>query len=133
MIACMSDDAATILVVDDEPYLVLLVSRILRGDGFRVLVAHSAQEALVICRENPGSIDLTLLDVIMPDQSGIDLQACLANEFPEIRVIFMSGYPYEDLERRQIQIEGHNFIQKPFTPLTLTKRIWEVLGRVSGD
>jgi CheY-like chemotaxis protein len=82
----------TVLVVDDEPLVRELVAAALERDGYTVLAAASADEALALDRDHPGRIDLLLTDVAMPGLRGPDLVALLASERPGLCALYMSGY-----------------------------------------
>jgi CheY-like chemotaxis protein len=96
---------------------------ILRRAKYHVLSATSAQEALSLCRRHPEPIHLALLDVVMPVMTGIALRECLRTEFSGIRILFMSGYNYEEMERQGIAGGPADFIQKPFTVNTVLETV----------
>lgn len=130
----MSETRKTILVVDDEPVVLDVAKPALTRAGFHVLTAGSGAQALAICREYPEQIDLALLDLAMPGMNGPELQVCLRNEFPGIAVLFMSGYPYEEMENLGVKGAPKDFIPKPFTAAALVARLQEALegSRSSG-
>jgi CheY-like chemotaxis protein len=118
----------TLLIVEDEPSVRNLVASSLRQEGFHLLLAASAEEALSIVDTFEGPIDLLLTDAIMPGKSGIELAAFMTTRSPGLRIIIMSGYTEETLS-----IPGGNgavnLLQKPFTPRQLRQRIREALER----
>jgi PAS domain S-box-containing protein len=118
----------TLLIAEDEPAVRNLVASALRHDGFHVLLAASAEEALSIADGYKGPIDLLLTDAIMPGKSGVELAMLMTARSPELPVIIMSGYTEETLS-----IAGSEgaleLLQKPFTPRELRRRIREVLDR----
>lgn len=119
---------ATILVVDDEPIVLNFVRIALQRADFHVLTAESGAQALAICREHPGSIHLALLDVLIPGMNGPELRDCLNEEFPGIRILFMSGYSHEQMVEHGITAAPQDFVPKPFTPAGLVQRVRDALA-----
>ena len=117
----------TILLVDDDERVRVVARSILRRSGYRVIDAKHAGEALLYCEQHPGTIDLLLTDVVMPQMSGPDLAKRLAKDRPGMRVICMSGYTDDSVTRRGIQGTALAYLQKPITPETLTRKVREVL------
>jgi CheY-like chemotaxis protein len=123
---------ATILVVEDNPALSEIARRVLERRGYTVLSAGSPEQALEISRAHKGKIDLLLSDVVMPGQSGPALAGQLTADRPEMRVIHMSGYTDDALIRHGTLLGTTAFLQKPFTPDGLIRKVAEVLsGSVS--
>jgi two-component system cell cycle sensor histidine kinase/response regulator CckA len=118
----------TLLIVEDEPAVRNLVASALKSDGYQLLVAVSAEEALKIANAFEGPIDLLLTDAIMPGKSGIELANLLAASRPGLRVIIMSGYTEETLSSGELS-QPLTLLQKPFTPRELRRRIRDVLDR----
>ncbi|MCU0242395.1 MAG: response regulator [Vicinamibacteria bacterium] len=108
---------AVILFVDDEPMIRRLVGRTLDKAGYKVLVAGSAAEAVQLSQQHEGTIDMLLTDIVMPGGNGDELAAQLAEQRPDMKVLFMSG------TRR---IEGA-FIAKPFTMSVLLSMVKELI------
>jgi YesN/AraC family two-component response regulator len=95
--------------------------------GYNVLVARTGREALRIVAEYKGTIDLIATDVVMPEMNGSQLVEKVLEARPEIRVLFMSGYTDDEVMRRGV-IDGQTaFLQKPFTPDMLARKVREVL------
>ena len=118
----------TILVVEDEPVLRDLAQVILQDCGYTVIQAGSGVEALTIWQKHQGAVDLLLTDMIMPDGlSGKDLAESLLGHKPGLKVIFTSGYNVDDLGVDFLQKNGSNFLQKPYTRLTLAKAVRDCL------
>ena len=117
----------TILVVDDEPYLRKLVRSSLSAVGYRILEASSAEQALGICEDFEGKIDLLLTDVIMPGMDGKRLAEIFHSRRPTTKVVFISGYTDEILAHRGILDPGVVYIPKPITPTMLSKKVRQVL------
>jgi CheY-like chemotaxis protein len=118
----------TVLVVEDEDGLRELARRLLQPQGYTVLVAANADEALRVFEENP-SIDVLLTDVVMPGASGPELTRQLVEQRPALRVIYMSGYTQEGIVHHGVLKPGIAFLHKPFTSDTLGAKIREVLER----
>lgn len=119
--------AETILVVEDEPEILNLCRLMLEKTGYRVLPASSPVEALRLAAEWQGKIDLLLSDVIMTEMNGRDLSVQLSALIPDLKTLFMSGYPADIIGHHGMLDPSVQFIQKPFTILTLTKKVREVL------
>jgi len=117
----------TVLLVEDEEPVRSLVSMILSGKGYHVLAAQSWHEAEHFSVNHPGEIHLLLTDIIMPGLSGPDLARRVTARHPHTRVLFMSGYTDNVLGKGGVIEEGVAFLQKPFTPATLTQKVREVL------
>jgi PAS domain S-box-containing protein len=129
----VSDRAArtgreTVLVVEDEERVRNLASRVLSAKGYGILAAASGEEALHIVEQQNGEVGLVLTDVVMPGMTGAELARQLARHFPDLPVVFMSGYPGEG-DRYDSLPEGALLIQKPFTPRLLLDRVAEALER----
>ncbi len=114
--------AETILVVDDQAATLKVARILLESFGYSVLAATSGQEALILFRQHQERIRLLLTDVVMPDITGPDLLERLRRIKPELRVIYMSGYP--DAERLS---QASAFLAKPFNPAGLSKVVREAL------
>jgi CheY-like chemotaxis protein len=115
-----------ILVVEDDPAVRELAVTILREQGYEVAESNSAFEALELIRAN-ASFDLILTDVIMPRMSGKELTDQIKSQLPKIKVLLMSGYTDDALAHHGVLEEGISFLQKPFSPVQLTRKIREVL------
>jgi len=118
----------TLLIAEDEPSVRSLVASSLRRDGYRLLIAASAEEALATAQAHDGPIDLLLTDAMMPGKSGVELANLMTIRRPGIPVIIMSGYTEETLDVPGLG-EPIALLQKPFTPRDLRRRIREVLDR----
>jgi signal transduction histidine kinase/ActR/RegA family two-component response regulator len=118
----------TILVVEDEPVLRDLAQVILQDCGYQVLEAGTGSEALQVLNKHDGHVDLLLTDMVMPDgMSGMDLAQRLRDTHPDLKIIFASGYSMEELDTGFIR-QGHaQFLQKPYTHVTLPKAVRECL------
>jgi signal transduction histidine kinase len=117
----------TILVVEDDPSVRGLVQEALRLSGYEVLVARHGIEALLSGAKHPGPIHLLLTDVAMPQMSGPEVAEKLTVVRPEIKVLYMSGYPDHPVFEQGGINRDTAFLQKPFTPHLLTQKVREVL------
>ncbi|MDX9975609.1 MAG: response regulator [FCB group bacterium] len=118
----------TVLLVEDDPVVRELVQRTLARYGYTVLQAASGNEALNICQEHEDTIHVMLTDVVMPQMSGRELAQAVNECRPEIKVLFMSGYSGEAVVRHGILGQEMPFLQKPFTPDALTRKIRQALS-----
>jgi len=118
----------TVLVVEDEDAVRDFAARALRQYGYSVLVARRAEEALLIAAEHPGRIDVVLADVIMPRTSGPGLMTKLRELRPGAPVVFMSGFTENALGHHGVLESSHPFLQKPFSPEALARKIREALA-----
>lgn len=117
----------TVLLVEDDESVRELAKMVLDGNGYNVLEAESGNVALLICEGYEETIHLLLTDVVMPEMSGLELAKQLETMHPEMRVLYMSGYTDNAIIHHGILSEGTNYIQKPFLPSALAKKIREVL------
>jgi PAS domain S-box-containing protein len=118
----------TVLVVEDEDGLRELAKRLLERQGYTVLAASDADQAIQLFDQNP-SIDVLLTDVVMPGTSGPELTRALAERRPGLKVVYMSGYTENAIVHHGVLKPGVAFIHKPFTSDTLARKIREVLDR----
>ena len=125
----ISENTETILLVEDDEVVRKLVSEVLDNEGYRLLEAANGVAALSICAQYEERIHLLLTDVIMPEMSGRELANRLAAVRPEVKVLYMSGYTDDVIVHHGVLDEGTEFIQKPFTPDVLARKIREVLDR----
>jgi two-component system, cell cycle sensor histidine kinase and response regulator CckA len=119
----------TILVVEDEKAVRELTVRMLQQLGYVILTASSGQEALEICRNHAGFIDMLLTDVVMPGMSGRQLADQLLLQRPDTAVLFLSGYTENTVVHHGVLDAGVNFLPKPFSRENLAKKLREVLAR----
>jgi signal transduction histidine kinase/CheY-like chemotaxis protein len=118
----------TILVVDDEALIRTLLERVLSQAGYNVLVAEDAEEAMRICRTQPGPIHLLLTDIVMPHVGGLELGRMVTAIRPEMRVLYMSGYAEDVIARRAPNDElTIRVLKKPFSADSLAGHIRDVL------
>jgi CheY-like chemotaxis protein len=119
----------TILVVEDEETVLEMAVRILKNQGFNVLEARSGEEALVVCQKSNPPVDLLLADIVMPGMEGTQLAARVQKLWPDTRIILMSGYTSGLEEGASPLNPPPPFLQKPFTPKELTRKIKEALKK----
>jgi len=117
----------TILLVEDEEQVLSLSRRILAHQGYRVLAARTAEEALELLEQHPGVIRLLITDVVMPGLNGWDLKQGATALQPGLRCLFMSGYSADVVSRQGVLVEGVHFLQKPFTIDALITKVGEIL------
>jgi two-component system cell cycle sensor histidine kinase/response regulator CckA len=120
----------TVLVVEDHPAVRAVVVEVLRQAGYTVLAAPHGPEGLEICRQHPGRIDLLITDLVLPQMSGRDVAIAVTALQPNVKVLFMSGYPPADA---QPAATGGTFLQKPFTPAVLLEKVQAVLAGQGGS
>ncbi len=113
----------TILLVEDESSLRSLIEQVLSAQGYKVLVATMGEAALDIVKHHSGNIDVLITDVVMPKMGGQLLAEQLTQSHPEMKIIFMSGYTNNALLHNESLPEGSLFLQKPFTPDVLLRKV----------
>ena len=121
----------TILMVEDDDGVRRLGCHVLEMLGYTVLCAESGHQALDLARDHKGKIDLVLTDVVMPEMSGREVERRLAEAGHAARVLFMSGYTDDAILQHGVLETGIAFLQKPFTPDTLGRKVREVLDTPS--
>jgi len=117
----------TVLLVEDEPEVRSLVQRILKTQGYTVVTAANPDEALAVAREFKGPIQLMVTDVVMPGMSGVQLAERLVPTRPDMKVLFVSGYTNDAIGHHGVLDPGTAFLQKPFTPNALARKVRDVL------
>jgi PAS domain S-box-containing protein len=118
----------TILVVEDELAVRQVVAATLRSCGYKVLEAGSGEEAMRRLRRHEGPLHLALCDLVMPRMNGRKVADSVRTLYPEVKVVFMSGYTDDALLRHGISGTQGSFLQKPFTMEALTQKVREVLA-----
>jgi CheY-like chemotaxis protein len=117
----------TVLVVEDDEQLRKLARVMLGQQGYRVLDAGSPSDALRVIREHRGAVDLLLTDMVMPQMTGVELAAEIQKEYPQIKVLLMSGYTEGGVMNQGMITPETPFLRKPFTSVELDSKIREVL------
>ena len=116
----------TVLVVEDEEAVRRLVLTTLERRGYQVLMASSGVEAMHFVREHRGPIHLLITDLVMPQMGGAEVIKRLRRKRPDTEVLCMSGYTDRSIQRTR-SIAGHEFLQKPFTPAQLLRKVRQIL------
>ena len=122
----------TIVVAEDAEGVRAVVQTVLRRNGYTVLPAPDGQTALDLVATHPEPIHLLITDVIMPGMSGRQLADRLRELRPGLKVLFVSGYTDDAIIRHGMLEPGIAFLQKPFTPESLTRKVREVLDANQG-
>jgi CheY-like chemotaxis protein len=117
-----------ILFVEDDESIRTLGMRTLRQHGFTVLAARHAMEALQMAGNQDRRIDLLLTDIVLPGLSGRELAARLLQSRPDLKVLYTSGYTDDVVALRDIQINGPGFMQKPYSPESLARKVRALLA-----
>jgi PAS domain S-box-containing protein len=120
------DGWETVVLVEDDQRVRVAVRRMLEALGYRVLVARDGAEARALLETERGPIHLVLTDMVMPGASGPEVAAMIQGRFGS-KVLFMSGYTDHPMLRSGVTQNEHRFIQKPFSPEALAKKLREVL------
>ncbi|MCU0663466.1 MAG: PAS domain-containing protein [Myxococcota bacterium] len=123
-----SHGSETILLVEDEPMILQLATKMLELLGYTVVAAQTPGEAILLAQEHPGGIDLLMTDVIMPEMNGGDLARNLLSIHPNLRRLFMSGYTANVIAHHGVLKEGVHFLEKPFSIKDLSEKVREALG-----
>ena len=113
----------TILLVEDEPAVRALARRVLEQSGYHVLEAADGIEAEQVAAQHSGALDLVLTDVVMPNLGGKALVERLRARHPALNVLFMSGYPEGEVDRRGLTGDDASYLEKPFSPQMLRDRV----------
>jgi len=119
-----------VLLVEDEDNIREPAVEILEARGYQVLAARDANQALAVAREHPGPIHVLVTDVVMPGLSGSQLAGQLSPLRPEMRVLYISGYPEDSIAHHGVLNPEQHFLQKPFPPGRFLEKVREVLDIV---
>jgi PAS domain S-box-containing protein len=119
----------TVLLVEDEETILRVARELLTSLGYRVLTAPDGVRALELVASHPQRIHLLITDVVMPRMGGFELATKLAERQPGLRVLYSSGYTESAIVEQGVLAEGINFLQKPYSPSTLARRVREALSR----
>jgi two-component system cell cycle sensor histidine kinase/response regulator CckA len=117
----------TVLVVEDDPAVRALVQSVLGAKGYQVMTARSVEDALCVAEQHRGPIHLLLTDVVLPGAGGRELAEQLGPLHREMIVLYMSGYTDNAVVHHGVLDARVNFLQKPFTPQTLARKVRSVL------
>jgi two-component system cell cycle sensor histidine kinase/response regulator CckA len=116
-----------VLIAEDEPMVRSIMARSLRDCGYTVLEAADGREALHLVESRNGRLSLIVADVVMPDMGGRNLATRVAERWPDVPVLFTSGYTGMDVIRRGLLEEGREFLQKPLAPEELARKVREMM------
>ncbi len=120
----------TVLIVEDEVSILKLAKRILLSSGYKVLDADKPGQAINLAEKHEDTIDLLITDVIMPGMNGRELAEKLNRIFPDIKILYMSGYTANVIAHRGVLDEDVEFIQKPFSNRDLSSKVRKVLDEM---
>jgi PAS domain S-box-containing protein len=123
----------TILLVEDEPTILRMTRMMLERKGYSVLSAATPADAMEKAKNHSGTIDLLMSDVVMPEMNGRDLAGKITVLYPDIRLLFMSGYTANVIAHHGVLDDGVAFIQKPFSMADMTAKVREVLDKTSDE
>jgi two-component system cell cycle sensor histidine kinase/response regulator CckA len=116
-----------VLVVDDDQSLRAFAVRALRRQGYHVCEARNGHDAIdLVNDEMPDSLELLLTDITMPKMDGMALANSLREQYPQLKILFMSGYE-EEVHEQQLQRTHSSFLQKPFSLHDLIQKVNQVL------
>jgi len=117
----------TVLLAEDDPLLLPLARDVLKRLGYTVLEARTPADAMAVAQAHNGIIHLLVSDVVMPGESGLQLARRLLEVRPNLRVLYISGYSDEAIVRHGLLDPGTTFLQKPFSPAALARKVRELL------
>jgi CheY-like chemotaxis protein len=123
-----SKGTETVLLVEDAPMIRRLAREIMTRAGYTVCEAADAEQAVDVAAHQ-SRIDVLLTDVVMPRRSGADLLEQLRATRPDLRVLFMSGYTDNTIVREGLLADSSRFVQKPFTPEELLRKLRAAIDR----
>jgi len=123
----MATGTETILLVEDEETVRLLVGTVLQQAGYTVLDASNGTVAFLLAGEHPGRVHLLITDVVMPEMGGRQLVERLTALRPDLKVLYLSGYTDDAVVRHGVLQAEVAFLQKPFTMAALTSKVRQVL------
>jgi len=123
--------AETVLLAEDEEGVRGLAMLALRSHGYHVLASTDGKDAVRVAEQHAGLIDILVTDVVMPNMSGRQAAEALRHRFPELRVLYVSGYTDDAVVRHGLLQAKAAFLQKPYSPLALVQKVREVLNGIS--
>jgi two-component system cell cycle sensor histidine kinase/response regulator CckA len=123
----MSNSEPTVLVVDDEPEVGRFIALTLSCNGFRPLLAFGGRDAAAQYQARHREIDLVLTDVVMADLAGPALANLLRTIRNDVRILYMSGYKIDHIERYKEELSNAQMLSKPFTPPELLDAVRSAL------
>jgi PAS domain S-box-containing protein len=123
----------TVLLAEDSDVVRRLLKELIQSNGYKLLEARHGVEALQLAKDYDGRIDLLVTDMVMPQMGGRELAEQLLPLRPQMKVLYMSGYTEDAIVRHGVMDAGTAFLEKPFTPDSLAKKIRELLDHKKGD
>ncbi len=126
--ASLQGGSETILLVEDEESVLQLTKEMLEDLGYDVLFSSTPKQALQVASNFPRPVDLLLTDVVMPEINGLKLSKQLQQQYPDLKVLFMSGYTADIIDLQGVLAEGVAFVEKPFSLQILAQKVREVLS-----
>ncbi len=130
-LAKSASGSETILLVEDEPFVLRMTTMMLQNLGYQVIGAGTPNEALIMAEKYAAKIDMLITDVIMPEMNGRDLAQRIMKICPDIGLLYISGYTSDIIAQQGIIEQGTHFLQKPFGRIDLSEKIRQVLGNRS--
>jgi CheY-like chemotaxis protein len=127
-LALSGKPSATILLVEDTDNLRNLLQRVLEGNGFSVIPAANGAEALRLCQQHDGTIDLMVSDIVMPQLNGLQLWERVRATHPAMKFLFITGFAEEFPELRELIKMGAIILEKPFVPSELLRKVEDTLN-----
>lgn len=128
--ACKNNkNNGTVLLCDDDFFVVDITGRILKKCNFTVLSCLNAQECLEVFHENTDKIDLVMLDIDLPDMNGMEISRKIKETTPSVPILFFSGFTLNACRSRFNITEDIEVLEKPFREKELKKKIMTLLGR----
>ena len=121
--------SATILLAENNDNLRNLLQRTLEGAGFSVFPAVDGAEALRLCQQHDGTIDLVVSDIVMPQPNGLELSKRIRAARPETKFLFITGFSSQFPELREAIKHGTNILEKPFLPSELLRKVEDTLNQ----
>jgi DNA-binding response OmpR family regulator len=122
------DRQKTVLVCEDLEELRRLIRIVLEKSGYVVIEAKDGVDAVEKFRQNEDKIALIIMDVVMPNKNGREVYDEIASIRSNARVLFISGYTFGIIDEKEILEKGLHFIEKPFSPKDLLRRVTDILG-----
>lgn len=124
-----ADGIETILMVEDQEELRVVSRKVLELHGYVVLEASDGQSAIEKCKSHDGPIHLMITDIVMPRMGGVKLAPRVNLMRPNMKILYVTGYPEGPYSQRNLPEGIHHFLEKPYTPGTLVKKIKEILEK----
>ncbi len=113
--------------MEDEEIVRELVCQVLSEHGYDVMCASNGMEAMQMSAERKGRIALLITDVVMPQMGGLELSRRLTALRTDLKVLYVSGYSEDDMNEQGVLSPDVEFLEKPFTPQAITKKVREIL------